>query len=359
MAGSEGLPVSSQLGLRRQVAELTPARATNRVGRFALRLPQRTGLRIASLMFGAWSVIAACSSAAQAATALRIASAQQSIASIPVVVAIQQKLFEAEGITAEIIDFEGGGPAVQALAGGGVDLCICAGDHALRLASRGLGGAVLVALLDKHPYSLLAPIGSSASDLASLRGKPVGITSPGSLTDNTLRYLIRKLGFNPDSDYEIIAAGTGASMRAAIERGSVAAGMFTTPDVQAYMATGKYKFVADFRDLDYMALDLVAVGSWLKANDATAHAVARAIVKAEKIIQTDPNAVQTAVHERFPSLSPDLVATVARDAAQRSLSHDGHAQEAGFKTALEMLRVADPTVKELAYQDVVALRYLP
>jgi NitT/TauT family transport system substrate-binding protein len=272
---------------------------------------------------------------------------------------MQQKLFEAEGIAAEIIDFDGGGPAVQALAGGGVDLCICAGDHAMRLASRGLGGAVLVALLDRHPYSLLAPIGSPASDLASLRGKPVGITSPGSLTDNTLRYMIRKLGLSPDSDYEIIAAGTGASMRAAIERGSVAAGMFTTPDVQAYMATGKYKFVADFRDLDYMALDLIAVGSWLKANDATAHAVARAIVNAEKIIQTDQNAVQAAVHERFPSLSPDLVVAVARDAAERSLSHDGHAQEAGFKTALEMLRVADPSVKELAYQDVVALRYLP
>jgi NitT/TauT family transport system substrate-binding protein len=51
--------------------------------------------------------------------------------------------------------------------------------------------------------------------------------------------------------------------------------------------------------------------------------------------------------------------TVAKDAAARSLSHDGHAQEAGFKTALEMLRVADPTVKEVTYQDVVALRYLP
>ncbi|MFZ0762636.1 MAG: hypothetical protein WAN01_01900, partial [Bradyrhizobium sp.] len=57
----------------------------------------------------------------QAATALRIGSAQQSIASIPVVVAIQQKLFEAEGIKAEIVDFDGGGPAVQALAGGGID----------------------------------------------------------------------------------------------------------------------------------------------------------------------------------------------------------------------------------------------
>jgi len=331
----------------------------NWIGTSAPRIRRLTSLRIASFVFGAWSVVASCDGAAQAATTLRIASAQQSIASIPIVVAIQQDLFAAEGITAEIIDFDGGGPAVQALAGGGVDLCICAGDHAMRLASRGLGGAVLVALLDKHPYSLLAPIGSPASDLASLRGKPVGITSPGSLTDNTLRYMIRKLGFSPDSDYEIIAAGTGASMRAAIERGSVAAGMFTTPDVQAYMATGKYKFVADFRDLDYLALDLVAVGSWLKANEATARAVARAVVKAEKIIQTDPKAVQLAVHERFPSLSPDLVVAVARDATDRSLSHDGHAQEAGFKTALEMLRVADPSVKELAYQDVVALRYLP
>lgn len=312
-----------------------------------------------ALAFCAWSMIVASTATAHAETKLRIASAQLSIASIPVVVAIQQKLFQAEGISAEIVDFDGGGPAVQALAGGGVDLCICAGDHALRLASRGLGGTVLVALLDKHPYSLLAPIGIPATDLKSLRGKPVGITSPGSLTDNTLRFMIRKLGFNPDSDYEIIAAGTGGSMRAALDTGSVAAGMFTTPDVQAYMATGKYKFIADFRDLDYMALDLVVVGSWLKANDATAHAVARAVVKAEKLIQTDQAVVQAAVHERFPALSPDLVVKVAKDATERSLSHDGHAQEAGFKVALEMLRVADPTVKEVTYQDVVALRYLP
>src|ERR1700689_4614517 len=129
-------------------------------------------------------MISPCTGAARAETALRIGSSQLSIASIPVVVAIQQKLFQAEGISAEIIDFDGGGPAVQALAGGGIDLCICAGDHAMRLAGRGVGGAVLVALLDKHPYSLLAPIGSPAPDLKSLRGKPVGITSSGSLTDN-------------------------------------------------------------------------------------------------------------------------------------------------------------------------------
>src|ERR1700731_1141293 len=79
---------------------------------------------LASLVICAWSVIASYTAPARAETALRIASAQLSIASIPVVVAIQQKLFRAEGITAEIVDFDGGGSAGQALAGGGVDLCI-------------------------------------------------------------------------------------------------------------------------------------------------------------------------------------------------------------------------------------------
>src|ERR1700682_4654078 len=100
MAGPQGLPMSSQFGFFRQVAELMPAGTMNRIGTSAPRSRKRATFRFAGVVFGAWSVIALCAGAAQAATTLRIASAQQSIASIPVVVAIQQKLFEAEGIGA-------------------------------------------------------------------------------------------------------------------------------------------------------------------------------------------------------------------------------------------------------------------
>jgi NitT/TauT family transport system substrate-binding protein len=312
-------------------------------------------------LFATFAVLApfAAASMAEAQTALRIGSAQLSIASLPVVVAMQQKLFEAEGIKAEIIDFEGGGPAVQALAGGGIDVCVCAGDHAIRLASRGLGGAVITALLDKHPYALMALKDAPASDLKSLKGKRLGITSPGSLTDNSIRYVIREAGLNPDTDFELIGAGTGGSMLAAVDSGAVAAGMFSTPDVQANLATGKYKIVYDFRELDYMALDLIAVGSWLKANDATAKATVRAMTKALTLIQQDPAVIEAAVKERFPKLPPDLVDPVARDAAEKGLSRDGRAKEDGFKLALNMLRTADPSVKPVSYKDVVALQYLP
>src|SRR3984885_9083603 len=105
MAGSEGLSLSSQLGLRGQAAELGRGHQMNGSARtFSRRY-------MASSVLGAVAALMLTVGSLQAATALRIGSAQVSIASIPVVVAIQQKLFEAEGITAEIIDFDGGGPA--------------------------------------------------------------------------------------------------------------------------------------------------------------------------------------------------------------------------------------------------------
>ena len=56
-------------------------------------------IRLAALVLGFFGMLPLGTEGAPAATALRIGSAQVSIASIPVVVAIQQKLFEAEGTT--------------------------------------------------------------------------------------------------------------------------------------------------------------------------------------------------------------------------------------------------------------------
>jgi NitT/TauT family transport system substrate-binding protein len=75
---------------------------------------------------------------AAAETKLVFAAAQTSIGSLAIFLAKEKGFFKAEGIDADIVDFKGGGPAVQGLAGGGAQFCICAADHAVRLRSRGL-----------------------------------------------------------------------------------------------------------------------------------------------------------------------------------------------------------------------------
>jgi NitT/TauT family transport system substrate-binding protein len=304
------------------------------------------------------AAMAALGRPAAAETKLVFAAAQSSIGSLAIFLAKEKGYFAAEGIAADIVDFKGGGPAVQGLAGGGAQFCICAADHAVRLRSRGLPARILTALTEFHGYGLLAPAASPVTDIKSLKGQRIGITSPGSLSDNTLRFFIEEAGLNPSRDVEIIGIGTGAAMGAAIDSKSVAAGMLTTPDVQAFLARGKYKLVKDFRGLRYAALDLLVMESWMKAHDAETRGVARAVVKAQGLIKSDPAAVRAALHAMYPNFDDALLTEVAAE-AQHALSTDGRLDQDGYKTMQDMLLKADPTLKPVPYADVVALDYLP
>lgn len=291
--------------------------------------------------------------AAAAQTQVKLAAAQNSLGSLPLVIAQQKGFFAAEDLAVETVSFKGGAPAVQALAGGSVDACICAADHAVRLSSRHLGGRVLVALTEHHGYGLVALASSPAQNLNDLRGKTVGITSPGSLTDNTLRYYIAEQGQNADRDFSLVGVGTGGPMRAAIESGAVAAGMLTTPDVQAALADGRrFKLVQDFRTLQYPALDLVVIDRWLKKNPQTARKLVNAVVRAEHLIQTDPQAVQAGVDAMYPKLSPEL-RKVLVDEAPKLLSPDGKMSPDGYALMVKMLKVTDATLDAPDYSQIV------
>ncbi len=294
-----------------------------------------------------------------AQTTVRVASAQNSIGSLPIVLAQREGLFAAENLKIEIVDFKGGGPAVQALASGSVEACICAADHAVRLRSRGQGGLVLVALTEFHGYGLVTLANSPATDLKSLKGKRVGITSAGSLTDNTLRYFLEEAGMNADRDVEITGVGTGGPMRAAIETGAVAAGMLTTPDVQAALAEpGKFKLVQDYRELQYPALGLLVVEKWSKGNEAAARALARAVVKAEGLVRTNRAAVDAALNDMYPALDPKLRAVLAEE-APKLLSADGRMAPAGYALMQRMLKVSDPAMVAVPYEQISAPALLP
>jgi NitT/TauT family transport system substrate-binding protein len=293
-----------------------------------------------------------------AQSVVRFASAQNSIGSLPIVIAQREGLFAAENLKIEIVDFRGGGPAVQALASGSVEACICAADHAVRLRGRGQGGLVLVALTEFHGYGLVAPANSPATDLKGLTGKKVGITSAGSLTDNTLRYFLEEAGMNAERGVEITGVGTGGPMRAAIETGAVAAGMLTTPDVQAALADGKFKLIQDYRKLQYPALGLLVLEKWAQANDATAKALARAVIKAEGMVRTNRPAVEAALAEMYPAISPKL-RTVLADEAPNLLSADGRMAPAGYALMQRMLKVSDPSLTAVPYEQISAPALLP
>lgn len=289
----------------------------------------------------------------RAESTVTIASAQNSLGSLPIFIARQKGFFHDAGIAIQIVDFKGGAPAVQALASGSVDLCLCAADHAIRLRNHGQRAVVLAALADYHPYGLVALASSSATDLTSLKGKRLGITSAGSLTDNTIRYVIGKLKLDPDTDFQIISVGTGGPMRAAIDTGAVAAGLLTTPDVQAALASGKYKLVEDYRTLRYPSLDVMAIQSWIDGHRDLARDTTQAVVHAEQLIQSGDPAVAAALTEMFPQLDPTLRADLARD-AKLTIAADGRMAPEGYDRMVDMLKASEPDLRAVPYAEIAA-----
>jgi NitT/TauT family transport system substrate-binding protein len=293
-----------------------------------------------------------------AQTLIKVGVAQSSVGTLPLLAAERNGYFAAEGIEVETYQFRGGAPTVQALASGSIDVCVCAGDHAVRLRSRGLSAKIIAGLTERHGYAMLALGTSEVSGLDDLSGKTLGITSPGSLTDNSARYVLSDRGINPDRDLTFASIGVGIPMKAALDTGSIDVGMFTTPDVQAVMAGGNYKIVHDFRSWDYTALDLIALESFLGGNGELARGFLRGVIRAQNLLHEDADALEGVLNEMYANFDSALIEQLVEEVPE-SLAKGGVVSEAGYDRMIMVLGAGEPELSEITYVDVVTRDYLP
>ncbi len=264
---------------------------------------------------------------------------------LPVYTARDLGYFEKEGISLELVDFKGGGPAVQALAAKSIDICFCAADHIIRLRARNMPAVILVGLDTFHSYALVAKAGSPYTDLASLKGKRVAITSPGSLTDNTIRFSMKEIGLNPDRDFEITGAGGGATMQAAIDSDRVAAGLVILTDMaNMFQKQGAYKIITDYRELPYPSFAALSLESFVKDDPKAAKGFARAVAKAIDALAKDPELAKQQLAKMFPSFTPELVAQVAKSAVERT-PRGGIVSAASIDNLNKIVLSTDDTLK--------------
>jgi NitT/TauT family transport system substrate-binding protein len=312
-----------------------------------LRLPLAAILIVSSLAYGA------VSPAAGAETRLKIGVVGTNESQLPIRLAIDQGFFEQQNIDVETIEFRGGGIAIQAFVGGSIDLCTCATDHVVRLNNRGIDARLLIGIDRFITNALIAPADAGYTDLASLRGRNIGVSAPGSYSDNTLRWAIRQAGLDPDRDFVILGTGQGTAGRAALETKQIAALVVPTPDVLDYQFTtpGRYKVLVDWRTIDHSGQAVIGRQRWADANPAVARGVVRAVTMAEQVIQNDPSASARVFKTIFPGRSDDYIKALTAEVAPR-LSPDGRISHSGFLKMIEIMQIIEPGLKPVRQADV-------
>jgi len=132
-------------------------------------------------------------------------------------VGIQAKIFEQEGIDLQVTSFAGDARIQQALTADGIDIAVGSGPG-LGFRAKGVP-AIGVAAMYGPPANLALTVlaRSSIRTVADLKGKRIGVTTLGSLTEWLTRKLSQQQGWGPDG-IQVMALGAVPARLAAMER---------------------------------------------------------------------------------------------------------------------------------------------
>ena len=172
--------------------------------------PFQCGPRVA-VVAAAFLLAAATSGPAFAATTLTVGKANAtSDAIIPVNVGDELGIFKKHGLDLKISNFGGGGKMAQAMAAGAIDIGDGAGTEMAFVAK---GDPMIAVCESTGPAPFLGigvPWDSPIKSLADLKGKTIGVSSPGSFSDWSAHELARKEGWGPEG-VKTVAIGGGTA----------------------------------------------------------------------------------------------------------------------------------------------------
>jgi NitT/TauT family transport system substrate-binding protein len=181
----------------------------------------------------AWIVLAALAGQRQPTQAaeksgklapVRIAYVSRSILDMPYMIARDRGFFREEGLEVEFI-FMKAIQTVQAMLAGGVDFGTATGT-AISAAVNGADVRVVFALTDKPSFDMIAQPG--IANVQQMRGKRLGISAPGSLTEILARQILIANKIPPDH-VTMLPLGTSDVTFIALKAGTIDATMLQVP----------------------------------------------------------------------------------------------------------------------------------
>jgi NitT/TauT family transport system substrate-binding protein len=162
------------------------------------------------------ALVLAASASASADPTITVGKANAtSDAIIPVNVGDQLGIFKKHGLDLKIIDFGGGGKSAQAMAAGAIDIEDGAGTE---MAFTAKGDPMLAVCESTAPapfMSIGVPWDSPIHSIKDLKGKVIGVSSPGSFSDWLAHELAKKEGWGDDGVKTVGIGGATAATLAA------------------------------------------------------------------------------------------------------------------------------------------------
>jgi NitT/TauT family transport system substrate-binding protein len=173
--------------------------------------------RIITLLFVAASALA---THADAETVRVGTPAGGNFTFLPARIAADRGVFKAEGLDVEVTDFGGGAKLQQAIISGAIDMTVSAGTD-LAFSVKGSPDKAVAALGNKPTLGIIVAYDSPLKTIDDLKGKKVGVTTVGSLTEWLMKRLVAQKGWPKDAVTIVPVGSDRQSQAAALTTGQI------------------------------------------------------------------------------------------------------------------------------------------
>ena len=281
---------------------------------------------------------------------VRIAYVSRSILDMPYIIARDRGFFREEGLEAEFV-FMKAIQTVQAMLAGGVDFGTATGT-AISAAVNGADVRVVFALTDKPSFDMIAL--PSITNLQQMRGKKLGISAPGSLTEILARqiFIVNKI---PLDQVTMLPLGTSDVTYIALKAGTIDATMLQVP--QTFVAQDEgYRKIAAGADV-YRAVQggLTTTKTVITERPDVVIRVIRATQKALRLIRNDKKFAMEFIKGPYLDMGKDRdkyaerVYDTALQLFLTSGSVDEKLQREMIATAAQRIKPKDPVPPERVF----------
>jgi len=294
----------------------------------------------------------------------------------PVYLAQSKGFFAEEKLEVDITSTGGGGPDIRALIAGDVEFSFTTGDNVILAHQEGKKLLMVVSGLNKvfinwamHKDTAKAKGVTETMPLAekikALKGLTVGVTNPGALTAHLAAFVIRKAGYTPQQDVQIIPIGAGPTWLAALENRKVDAALTAPPVPETAISRGfAIMFINNAKGEDpslpeFLMENLIVRPETVQKEPDLVRRMVRALVRANQwAIKSGPEQVADALKPFMAQTPPDLLLSGARSVLP-ALSPDGPTTERSFQVTQDVLEQAGILKKRVAYSELVTNEFLP
>jgi NitT/TauT family transport system substrate-binding protein len=283
--------------------------------------------------------------------------------------AIGGGFYKLEGLEPESVDVASGTRQAAAVMGGSAEITQVGFAHTMHAVGRGGDLVGICTAFDAYPIALvlsndaikrlgITEAMSLDEKIKRMHGVRIGITSPGSSTDEFMRTILLVRGMDPARDLKLQPIGIGAPMVAAMQQGSTDGFAFMSPFTDIAVSRGLGQVIADpmtgtvpeYRDVPYQVI--TTSRATLESKRPLLLHVVRTMTRAMKFAHENKEETRRIVRQYFQD-TPEAEFNTAFDSYISAMPTTPVISQAQVDSTVRMVNLSEKTPISATYDQLV------